>query len=117
MLRGCMPCLATVLSDMYLIQLMLLRFHCSVNGQTDRQLFFPSSARAVLQVANQNMVSFKTCISWLAILSLVSFGCGTGAPKGVIVKGKVLKGDAPMPVERPEIRLGMVELQLVPDSG
>ena len=51
-------------------------------------------------------------------LLLVLAGCA-GAPKiekGVIVKGKVLKGGAPIPGVRPDVGLGVIQISLVPEA-
>lgn len=58
--------------------------------------------------------------SWFVIVTLFgicAMGCDMGPPKGVIVKGKVLKGGQVMPVTRPDIHLGMVEVHLVSSEG
>ncbi|MFM9069059.1 MAG: hypothetical protein ACKOUR_17260 [Planctomycetota bacterium] len=47
---------------------------------------------------------------------LVTTGCGESVPKGVILKGKVLKGGQPLAVTRPEVGVGWVQIDLIPDG-
>lgn len=57
-----------------------------------------------------------TPLLWVLGCLLLS-GCGPSIPKGVVVKGKVVKAGQPMQVQRRDIGLGMVELHLVPKQG
>lgn len=51
------------------------------------------------------------------VLSLVmALGCGESVPKGVIVKGKVVKGGEALKVNRPEVGVGWVQVDLIPDG-
>jgi len=58
------------------------------------------------------------CLRWsaCACLLVIFAGCegGPKIAKGVVVKGKVLKGGAPIPGVRPEIGLGLVQISLLP---
>jgi len=46
----------------------------------------------------------------------MAIGCGDDVPKGVIVKGKILKGGQPLAVPRSDIGLGWVQVELVPEG-
>ena len=55
---------------------------------------------------------------WLAMLlvCVAAIGCGDDVPKGVVVKGKLVKGGQPLAVPRSDIGLGWVQLELIPDG-
>jgi hypothetical protein len=54
-------------------------------------------------------------------LLLVGFGCSQGdtalGPAGVVVKGRVIKGGQPIPVPRPDVMYGLVEVALIPEGS
>jgi hypothetical protein len=55
--------------------------------------------------------------SLVALLALV-VGCGDSkTPQGVILKGRLVYQGKPMELVRPDIGLGMVEIQLIPAPG
>lgn len=55
------------------------------------------------------------------VLAFVCFacviGCGPSGPPTVVVKGKLLKGGAPLAVPRSDVGLGWVQLELTPEGG
>jgi hypothetical protein len=51
----------------------------------------------------------------VAIAGLV--GCGSSGPDLVIAKGKIVKGGNPLPITRPEIGVGSLQLQLTPEAS
>jgi len=55
-----------------------------------------------------------TFVGLLVLATVVGCGGGPQVAKGVIVKGKVLKGGAPIPGVRPEIGVGIIQISLVP---
>lgn len=53
---------------------------------------------------------------FVLLCACVAIGCGDDVPKGVIVKGKIVKGGQPLAVPRSDIGLGWVQVELVPDG-
>ncbi len=53
-----------------------------------------------------------------SLVLVVAFaGCGPSGPPRVTVKGKLVKGGAPLPVPRADIGLGWVQMELIPADG
>ena len=55
---------------------------------------------------------------WSTLVALVCLvGCGSSGSDLVIAKGKIVKGGAPLPITRPDIGVGSLQLQLAPEAG
>ncbi|MFO0870400.1 MAG: hypothetical protein U0935_15850 [Pirellulales bacterium] len=55
--------------------------------------------------------------SLLTMAVLLVAGCGPSGPPMVVVKGKLLKGGKPLPIQRPDIGLGWVQMKLIPEGS
>lgn len=57
------------------------------------------------------------CLLLVFPLVITTTGCDDSVSKGVIVRGKLVKGGAPLKSARPDVGLGWVQIELHPPAG